>query len=192
MSYVELIVVLSIFAAMSGIAIFNYGGFQDKVDIKNMAADIASKIVEAQRSALAGQWPPVDPTLISSGWKPSYGVHFFEPNIDNKNFIYFVDLDNNNNQYTGDPDCSDECLNIIKISKNNKISALERCSNEDPGSCVSISDSLSITFQRPDSGATFVPDLPATDNYVKITISNDSESVSSYIKIYPSGRMQVD
>ncbi|KKQ07855.1 MAG: hypothetical protein US18_C0006G0001, partial [Parcubacteria group bacterium GW2011_GWB1_36_5] len=48
MTYVELIVVLSIFAVMSSIVLFNYGEFQAKVDIKNLASDIALKIVEAQ------------------------------------------------------------------------------------------------------------------------------------------------
>ena len=44
MTYVELIVVLSIFAVLSSVAIFNYGSFQDKVDIKNLGSDIALKI----------------------------------------------------------------------------------------------------------------------------------------------------
>ena len=55
MTYVELIVVLSIFSIMTSVVLFNYGAFQAKVDIKNLASDIALKIVEAQKSALSGK-----------------------------------------------------------------------------------------------------------------------------------------
>ena len=40
MTYVELVVVLGIFAVMSNVVIFNYGGFQAKVDIKNLSKHI--------------------------------------------------------------------------------------------------------------------------------------------------------
>ena len=45
MTYVELIVVLGIFAVMLSISMFNYKRFQGKVDIKNLANDIALKLV---------------------------------------------------------------------------------------------------------------------------------------------------
>ena len=48
MTYIELIVVLSIFAVMTSIVLFDYGGFQAKVDIKNLASDVALQIVQAQ------------------------------------------------------------------------------------------------------------------------------------------------
>ncbi|MEI8174704.1 MAG: type II secretion system protein [bacterium] len=103
MTYVELIVVLSIFAVMSSIVIFNYGQFQAKVDIKNLASDIALKIVEAQQSTMSGK---LNSGVSMIDWKPSYGVYFnltVNPtNIDNtdgsiaynKKFNYFVDKDN--------------------------------------------------------------------------------------------------
>ena len=49
MSYVELIVVLSIFAVLSSVILYNYGEFQAKVDIKNLASDIALQIVQSQK-----------------------------------------------------------------------------------------------------------------------------------------------
>ena len=48
MTYVELIVVLAIFAILSSVVMFNYGNFQAKVDIKNLGSDIALKIVRTQ------------------------------------------------------------------------------------------------------------------------------------------------
>ena len=72
MTYVELIVVLSIFSIMTSIVLFNYGEFQAKVDIRNLASDIALKIVEAQKSALSGKLPT---QATGATWKPSYGVY---------------------------------------------------------------------------------------------------------------------
>ena len=73
MTYVELIVVLSIFAIMSGVVLFNYGTFQARVQIKNYANDIAMQIVQAQKDAMGGKMPANG--SFPSG-KPSYGVYF--------------------------------------------------------------------------------------------------------------------
>src|ERR1035437_7142166 len=108
MSYIELIVVLSIFAVISSVVIFNYGDFQAKVDIKNLASDIALQVVQAQKSSLSGLLPTQIPTV--SPWKPSYGVYFdiTTPTL-SKQFIYFVDLNNANGYETG------ETLNTVSI-----------------------------------------------------------------------------
>src|SRR3989344_2489263 len=91
MSYVELIVVLSIFSAMSSVVLFNYGEFQAKIDIKNLASDIALKVVEAQKSSLPGKLPPLAQQVLipsPSAWKPSYGL-YMDQAADDKSFIYF-------------------------------------------------------------------------------------------------------
>ena len=109
MTYVELIVVLSIFAVLSTVVIFNYGDFQAKVDIKNLASDIALKAVEAQKSSLNGVLPLAG--YNPATWKPSYGV-YFDMNAP-KQFIYFVDLNNSGDYQTN------ELLDTISITKNN-------------------------------------------------------------------------
>ena len=77
MTYIEIIVVLGIFSTLSGVAMFNYKGFQDQVDIRNLGSDIALKVKKAQNDSRAGVWTPLAPL----GWKPSYGV-YFEANSD--------------------------------------------------------------------------------------------------------------
>jgi len=179
MTYVELIVVLSIFAVMSSIVLFNHGKFQAKVDIKNLANDIALKIVEAQKSAMSGKWN----TNAPSGWKPSYGV-YFDLSVPN-HFIYFADFDNNNYY-----DFNDSVLDTIIITKNNIISGLEVVRE-----CPSVTD-LSIVFKRPDSSALINNSTGIfscdTIEYAKITVSSSDNSFNGYIKIYPSGRIQVN
>lgn len=181
MSYVELIVVLSIFAIMSSIAIYNYGDFQANVDIRNLASDIALQIVTAQKSALNGASP-------SSGFfcgtcKPSYGVFF--DTTQPAQLIYFADLDNDRNRGTleGEP---------IIITKGNHILNIDKCSSD---LCVSGSSpilTLAVTFKRPDSSAIFNVTPPlAGSEYIKITIESANKKTTSFIRIYPSGRVQI-
>jgi prepilin-type N-terminal cleavage/methylation domain-containing protein len=193
MSYVELIVVLSIFSVLSSIAIFNYGTFQDKVDIKNLASDVALKIVEAQRSSLSGLFPPLAQPQNPATWKPSYGIYFDMSENNNNSFIYFTDLDYSTppqNGFFDDSDCVGECLDKIVITKGNSIFGLDVFYKG--GATDSLSD-LTITFSRPNSGA-IISSSGISDpsvSYVQITVVSPSES-KALIKVYPSGRVQIN
>ena len=196
MTYVELIVVLSIFAVMSTVMFFNYGDFQEKVDIRNLANDVALQIVQAQNSSLSGLLPPIV-YITTESWKPSYGVYF--DNTKPTQFIYFADLDAvgipQNGIFNGSTSgCTGECLNNITITKGNKISKLEVVGAGCP--VASPNDNLTILFKRPDSGASIKYnnlDLPLScvSFYVQITVSSP-KNVSSIIKFYPSGRVQIN
>ena len=183
MTYVELIVVLSIFSIMTSVLLFNYNKFEAKVDIKILANDIASKIVEAQKSAISGKWNLNAPV----NWKPSYGI-YFDLSSD-KNFVYFADLIQNNFYDFSICPGTGECQNNINITKGNYISQIDSYFGSTP---TSINNPLSITFKRPDSSAIFYSNgfLSGFD-YIQITILSP-QSVSSAIKIYPSGRIQIN
>ncbi len=189
MSYVELIVVLAIFSVLSTVVIFNYGGFQDRVDLKNLASDIALKIVEAQRAALSGKLPPT--TQPPSTWKPAYGIYINQP-VDNKTFTYFVDL-NADTYYTAPPSCpSGECLENISITKGSYISEVTRCTNLTCSDSNPISGALSMAFKRTSSEVTFYSNILLTGfDYVRITVTSKKGSIA-YIKIYRSGRVQIN
>ncbi|MCX5711454.1 MAG: type II secretion system protein [Candidatus Omnitrophica bacterium] len=192
MTYVELIVVLSIFSVVSSIVMFNYGDFQAKVDIKNLASDIALKIVEAQKSSLAGLLPPPSQqSLIISGWKPSYGL-YFNRIVDPASFIYFADV-NNDYIYAGSDACSSDCLSLSSITKGNHISNLDVIYQD--SSTAPLND-LTITFVRPDSSAIIrssqiVPPLASPISYVQMTVASPG-GIMAVIKLYPSGRVQVN
>ncbi len=182
MTYVELIVVLSIFAIMSSIILYNYEKFQAKVDIKNLASDVALRIVEAQKSALSGKWN-VDANAVPD-WKPSYGVYFNTSSADEKKkFTYFANF--NDDIYDSNTN-TDSILDQFSITKNNNIiSKLEVIGCPSP----EVSN-LSIVFRRPDSKAiiTSNPPLSCVISYAQITVS----APNTVIKIYPSGRIQVN
>ena len=192
MSYIELIVVLSIFSVMTSVVLFNYGDFQAKVDIKNLASDIALKVVEAQKMSLSGQFPPQEQyNLISSPstWKPSYGVYMdlSEPG----SFIYFANvLDPGSGLYETPPNCTDECLDEITITKGNTISGLTVFYQG--GGSEALND-LNVTFTRPNSATTLKSStaFSGTVSYVQVSIASP-KGVTSDIKFYPSGRIQVN
>lgn len=191
MSYVELIVVLGIFAVLSAVALYNYGDFQAKVDIKNLASDIALKIVEAQKASLSGKLPPLaQQSQINSTWKPSYGL-YLDLISDNQSFIYFTDLNAEDGLYntSGCPG-SGECLDKITITKGNSLASLDVFYQ---GGTFASLNNLTVTFKRPNSAAilksTTVFTLPVS--YVQITIISPKLTTAK-IKVYPSGRIQVN
>ncbi len=218
MSYVELIVVLSIFSIMSSIVLFNYRDFQSQVEIKSLANNIALKITQAQKEAMSGKT-----TTVGSGdsWQPSYGL-FFGKNSP-KNFIYFADLDNSalSSEYaynTNSSACDGyECLDTINLNNNYNISNLRvYCNNADVsgsvdvvpgpvgistvsdtvgGSAVSKGgavDSMSVTFTRPDSKAYIQSNPDAGCLITSAIISLSSGNSTSNVKIYSSGRIQIN
>ena len=188
MTYVELIVVLSIFSVMSSLVIFNYNEFQARVDIKNLANDIALKIVDAQKSSIFGEFPSVaQQAQITPTWKPSYGI-YINPVLDNKSFVYFVDL-NNDTFYQG-PDCIEECIEKISITKENSISSLDVFYQD--LTFQNIGDAT-FSFIRPNSSAIIKSSAVLNPNisYVQITITSP-QSIQSIIKLYLSGRIQIN
>jgi prepilin-type N-terminal cleavage/methylation domain-containing protein len=187
MTYVELIVVLGIFAMLSAIAIFNYGDFQSNVDIKNLASDVALKVVEAQRASVSGALPQNGG--YDKNWKPSYGV-YFDTSLDNASFIYFADLNQDN--LFSDAECAlvGECIDKINIAKGNTIATLGIVyEGDDTVNCV---DSLTISYKRPNSSATLVAngEILSGVSYAQVTVVSPKGNAAN-IKFYSSGRTEV-
>ena len=175
---------------MTSIVLFNYGRFQEKVDIKVLANDIALKIVEAQKAAMSGKTNDVA-AASNPNWKPSYGVYFYNTSSisDRNHFIYFADLDSN--KKFSDTACTGECLDDIKITKNDYISLITVFDKDGTHNASSFDD-LSITFVRPSSEASIkLPNL-STDNmdYVQVTLTSPS-GLNAFIDVYSSGRIQI-
>ncbi len=195
MTYVELIVVLSIFSIMSAFSIYNYQTFQNKVDIKNLANDVALKLFEAQNASVSGKLPLLPP----EPWKPSYGIYFNLnpvnfPNTGNKVFYYFADLDQDKvfdyGIYSACP--NNECLEKINITKGNYIGRIISYAN---GVYTPIMDEVHITFTRPSQTATFSDKngapLSPTPEYLEIFLASSSGVVTK-VTIFPSGRIQLN
>ena len=192
MTYVELIVVLSIMSAMATVVIFNYGTFQAKIEIKNLASDIALEIVEVQKLSLSGKLPQA---ATGPTWKPSYGVYFSSTTT--TKFISFVDLNNSNTCSSAGcapPSYSigGEVLDIINITKGNTIPASGL--GVSGSGCPATVTNLSIVFKRPNS----TPIITSSTSLVGCAVSYFTVNILSPkgptagIRIYPSGRVQVN
>lgn len=191
MTYVELIVVLSIFAILSGAVMFNYKAFQSRVDIKNLANDIALKLTEAQKNSIAGKWN----SYAGINWKPAYGLHLRSAN--NNRFLYFVDL--NNDDSCGSSGCTNfsiditsggEVSDVISITKGNTISNIGTSGSGCP---ATLSD-VTITFKRPNASPVIKSSTSLVGcslEYVSINL-NSLNSISASVRIYSSGRVQIN
>ncbi len=189
MTAIELVIVLGIFTFIASTVVFNYGKFQSKVDIKNLANEIAIKITEAQRGAVAGKIN----SSVSAGWKPAYGV-LFNTAFNNK-FLYFIDLDNSNT-CTG-AQCSTftvggEVLEVITITKGNTIpvSGLQISG----AGCPSTVSNLAVVFTRPDSSPSLTSSQITSGCTPTEALINVSSPVSmtGKIRIYATGRIQMN
>jgi type II secretory pathway pseudopilin PulG len=193
MTYVELIVVLGILFTMAA-AVLSQSSFQKRVEIKTLSNDIALQVVEAQKYAMSGKSPTIEQQTYlfdtfgpSYNWKPSYGV-YFNLNIDTKSFKSLADL-NNDNFFQEE---QMEILSSFQITKKNYIRNLLAFYTSDPTKPQKIKD-LSIVFTRPNSSPVFVSDggiLSGLD-YIAVEISDPTGKVTSLVKVYPSGRIQI-
>ncbi len=198
MTYVELIVVLGIFGTMSAIVLTNYSTFHDKIDIRNLANEIALKVFQAQKDSSSGKLPPSTNTPFVSNWKPSYGVYFDRSTNDkSKSFVYFTDL---YNAGVCDISCETKAGGLdyleptIFITKGNYVSKLEVF--QTGTSTLTEFNNLSLIFSRSNPGVTFgtyvnsVGSIIPGISYASITISSTS-GITSTIKVFSSGRIQI-
>jgi prepilin-type N-terminal cleavage/methylation domain-containing protein len=176
---IELIVVLAIFAILSGITIFNYSAFSAGVNLQNTTQQIALRIQQAQTEAISGRYPRYvssPPQSVASGWKPAYGTYFSVGAP--RRFAYFFDQNTENGvgtlrdrlmaDYTGtfDPDdtiadppaqsCGNqnrECLDVVTIETGEHIVGI--C-NDDITATGSCHTNVTISFERPFPAASLI------------------------------------
>jgi type II secretory pathway pseudopilin PulG len=194
LTYVELIVVLSIGAVLSSVSLFNYKLFQDKVDIKNVANDFALQVSTMQRNASAGKIPThVTP---AEGWRPSYGLYFRAviPADKRQSFYLFVDLLSGGTQdkrLTSVNPCPDnECFSVVTLTKGNYLKEIKV---KYQGGSIVNEPNLNLTFTRPNVGASFWTDTNELINveYVEFVVSSGNGDAESSVLVYPSGRIEV-
>lgn len=145
-TFMELVVVISIFSIISSVILFNFSDFSTNISIQNTTADIALVVKEAQSDAIAGRLNETINLLGVSNFKPAYGIHFDSGNP--SGFIKFTDLDKD---YVYGGNCSvsnTECLKDIKINGFDQIADIcVRALNDTDFNCDI--NSLDISFERP-------------------------------------------
>jgi len=200
MTYVELIIVLSIFSIIATVVIFNYKDFQAKVDIKNLSNDIALKFAQAQKDSTSGRIPSISVPDIEN-WKPSYGIYF---DVDESNptkviteFIYFADLINGGVQNNIYDVAGGEFLETINITRGNFIQRIyfiesDQTADEAEVPSNTVNGDVYITYQRPGTIAEIsCTSCPGDTIGLRIVVASPGGE-SSKIDIYESGRIKID
>jgi prepilin-type N-terminal cleavage/methylation domain-containing protein len=181
---IEMAVVLSIFAIISSLVIFNYSDFRSSVSLDNLSQDIALSVRRAQSYATSVQGSnDINAGLVF----PGYGMHFSTtagPAFSGgpKSFIFFADLaggpissglpvydESNTTRSCGYSTLTagNECIEEVAINSTDFISEL--CAYV--GTTSSCGGTLDIVFTRPQPDASIC--------YVPIGLSSCSSNVSS-------------
>ena len=184
MTFIELIVVIGIFAAISSVVLFNFTGFTTSISLQNLANQIALQLKKAQTQALSGTGGT---GLFASPNKPSYGIHF---SADSQNkFYYFADKDNNgfpsDTNYCGPSYPTSECLDEVTIQTGDRITKLAA------SSCPV--SSLDVIFKRPFPDAVFSEDgniNPIQPPKVGIEITSPKGAQKTII-VWSTGQIEI-
>jgi prepilin-type N-terminal cleavage/methylation domain-containing protein len=193
---IEFIVIISIFAVMASVALFNFNGFRSNVGLNNLAHDIGLTIRQAQvfgwvtqsaSSSGAIALDSIDP-LTGNPVRFADGVYFDSTTLGTEFILYRKTNENNPKNYeTG----LDSRIDTIKIngpyviekilSSPSKADLKITTDNLVPttGLITTISD-VSIAFTRPKPEAVFFSGVaPITDSYVAIYIRGTTDPVGS-------------
>ncbi len=143
-TFIELIVVISIFAMISTVTLFNFSDFSTNISLQNISHDIALKIAEVQRKAVSGSFSNVQVTLPDD-YASTYGMYLATTssnspdfNQTGKEFISFIDLPPTNGVYDpgqtlatdkycstfSSPSSLTECLDRTFITTGDSISSI--------------------------------------------------------------------
>ena len=184
MTFIELIVVMSLFTIFASLTLFQFSTFSGSVSIQTLSQDIALKLVQAQKFGSSGAYPNlINPVatnqqqFIPIDWVPTYGVHFDTSTGPANNFIYFFDGTNvgfldvaRNGKFDSysSNDClgGNECLDEVTINGGDRIMGL--CVETPSASCVV------------DTAGVFVSGTTVTDLDVTFSRPNLSAKISAY------------
>jgi type II secretory pathway pseudopilin PulG len=198
-TFVEFIVIISIFAIMASIALFNFRGFRTSVRTNNLVYDVALQIKSAQTlgvsapgeldASVGGGFEQVVTTMFDY----TGGTTGFSPT-----FITFRDV------YGGGKGVYDAGIDVI-IHTSTLVGGyparIEVCTSST--SCTAVNSSVSISFQRPDPEPVITSSdcsgplaggylYPMCEGAVRIAIvAEDAPSKVQYIYVEPTGQIRV-
>jgi type II secretory pathway pseudopilin PulG len=182
MTFLELVVVMGIFAAIAATVLFNHRDFSTNVALQNLSQEVALQLKRAQTDAVSGKTPTLSDAqeaninnLLSLDWTPSYGIAF-NSDLHPGEFFYYFNRDDAGNDFldfydleTGSYSLGDcevsgdsECLEEIYLPGNVVIDLI--CFDFDQiisgGTCADSggveADSAYISFTRPRGNASIM------------------------------------
>lgn len=214
-TFLELIIVISIFGIMSSIVLFRYSDFNAGINLTNTVQEIALRIQQAQSDAINGAIPKyvvnpssqiTDQNPVLDNWRSTYGVYFSVSQKDK--FIYFFDRDrvanidlagasgldelNDTNPWSFSclhPTGDDECLDLVTITTGEEITDV--CVD----GTVCNQDKAWVLFTRPFPDAricTLAGSIPdCTHNSLSVKIKGKGASGMRLLTVTPLGQLRV-
>lgn len=183
-SLIEFVVIISIFAIMAGVGLFNFRGFQTDVSLTNLAHDIALTIKRAQSEGTSSvsSSDPLNPIVHRGVAFPYTGGAFTQE------FKIFDDIDQN-----GSIDEPQELVDIIRIQSEDFIHGIAT-GGVPTALTTPVGDTFYIMFQRPFPDVFMMgddPNNPTSDQYAAIVVSNQDQSRKKMVLISRVGEISV-
>lgn len=175
---VEFIVIISIFAIIATIALFNFGSFSSNVSLSNLAHDVALSIREAQVYGISATSGILPENPIPHGTFFEFTNNSFTPTI-----TLFDDIDGNG-IYSGNP---------IEFMDSLSIQSLDYISDITVGSSLTpCTDDVGIVFVRPDPNPEITCGTMQGYSEARITVSSADGTRTKVITIHRSGQIAVE
>ena len=167
---IELVVVFFIMASILAVVIPGYLEYSTKLDLENLALDVALTIREAQSYGAGSKV-----TLTGGFFDKPYGVHFDTSNT--SRFIFFENTNTADNIYSG----GDTIINTLIIKPGYFINKL--CTQTGGAGYVCGATSIDIIYKRPNPDAIISRNVSGgAYNNAKIElISPDRATTSVYV-----------
>ena len=160
LTFIELIVVMSIFSVIASVVLFNFSSFNTNITSQNLAQQIALQIKQAQTESISGTRTMVfdEDEILNPERAPTYGVKFdIDTNddgteLDSKSMVYFADRNGDGEYDHAGSGCDfsqtgTECLAKIQINTGDSIVGI--CSDADCDAGSYNDMQATILFRRP-------------------------------------------
>ena len=222
MTFIELIVVMGIFTAISATVLFNYRDFSDGVALQNLSQEIALQGKRAQTLASQGRRPTLTVDQINNSsdllpldWVSSYGLAF-NTEENPKSFMFYFNspvyyefpdsetsVERNlyfhdfvDGTYIGCGQATSECTEEIRITDGSYIELI--CVNAEPqldAGCDqggTISNKLYVSFTRPYLEAYILDENLNPVSNAFIKVSSSDNTQKRYISFWTTGQISVN
>ena len=202
LTFIELIVVISIFSIMASIVLFNFNTFNTSLTSQNLAQEIALQIKKAQSDSISGKSRVqfLQDPITNPDKAPTYGVYFnIDPSntmeVDGSSFVSFADI-NADHLYTkygsgcSYSTTSTECMSLNSINSSDRIIGLCVDVGCKEHFFVPIND-LTITFKRPFPDATIRTSIDNINHSMAGVLVQSARGAVRFITVNTLGEISV-
>lgn len=180
---IEFVVIMSIFAVMASVVLFNFSGFSSNISLSNLAHDVALSIRQAQVYGQSGAG-----SQTSSNIDPAPRGIYFESTGGgySSTFIFYRD---GNADYQYDPgDPRDTSIDEVTIQSGDLITSIETGAGQNNGS--NCTDDVTINFKRPDPNPYITCGSGGVDTYALLTLTSPQGDIRE-VEVFPTGQISV-